>query len=171
MLPALRAGPSAVAVFEEKVQGCMPQMRWLCELYGGQINPFDPKREYEPEAILEKAYHHEQCDEKTVELYLQIQLDWLEWGAHHFPDCCLTTKQLYLDTINKIEAILREHPVEERKRELFRYFKVLYCCYYQYQESEKTKDYYQLCKEEGLCVMPYGDGYDVCMPQSAKSRI
>lgn len=134
-------------------QRCMPHMRWICQMYEGYYNPFDPKREYEPERILEQAYHHKQCDQKTVDMYLQIQLDWLRWGAHHFPDCCLTTKQLYFDTVNKIETIIKEHPVDVKQLDVFHYFTTLYTCYYQYEESGKTKDYYQICEDAGLQVI------------------
>ena len=33
--------------------------------------------------LLRRAYRHERCDARTVELYFCMLLDALDWGAHH----------------------------------------------------------------------------------------
>ncbi len=131
-------------------QQCMPHMRWICQLYGRYYNPFDQQRAYDSIVILEKAYQHEKCDQKTVDLYFQEHLYYLDWGAHHFPEGCLITKQCYFDIVNIAEKIIKEHTVDKALLDKFYCFTTLYQCYDQYKQENKKRDFYQICKEAGL---------------------
>lgn len=78
----------------------MPQMRWAVRIFGRYYNPHDPDQsELRTYDILEKAYEHPDCDQKTVELYPEKQVECLEFGAHHFPEECCITRENYEDTI------------------------------------------------------------------------
>lgn len=129
---------------------CMPHMRWIWQLYGRRYNPFDPQYTYDLYSILEQAYTHEKCDQKTVDLYFQERLGWLDWGAHHFPDCCLITKQAYLDTVHSAQEIMKNHAVNEALLDLFHDQCKLYECYYQYEAEGKKRDFDEICEQAGL---------------------
>lgn len=71
-------------------------------------------------------------------------------GAHHFPDCCLITKQHFLGTVNTAQEITRNHSVNEALLHVFHYQCKLYECYYQYEAEGKTRDFYEICEQAGL---------------------
>ena len=132
----------------------MPQMRFAYQIYGNRYNPFNPGYESDVYHILKKAYEHPQCDHKTAELYFQAQLDTLGWGAHHFPDGCIITKQLYLDTVSEAERILTEHSIRDELVHTFSDLHRLYQCYERFEASGKKCDFYRLCKESGISFYP-----------------
>ena len=131
----------------------MPQMRWIFELYNTHYNPFDPKGEYNTYKILEKAYIHSECDQKTVDLYFREQLKWLEWGAHHFPEGCIITKDSYEKTVKTAEKIISENYVCSYLKQAFEYFLKLYDCFYKYEDS--GEDFYKLCENEKIKFPTY----------------
>ncbi|MDE7242802.1 MAG: hypothetical protein K2O18_02330 [Oscillospiraceae bacterium] len=108
----------------------MPQLRWTYQVYGYAFNPFDPKCEVNPYQLLERAYQHRDCDAKTVELFFRAQIDWLDWGSHHFPDACIITRSAYEETVRTAESILLEKSVDEKLIKIFRYYCMLYQGYY-----------------------------------------
>ena len=132
----------------------MPQMRWAFELFGKYYNPHDPQNEHNPYYILEKAYNHPDCDQKTVDLYFNEQVDWLYWGAHHFPEGCIIAKDSYENTIKTAEKILLEKTVDPALVEEFGYYKKLYEIYYGWDESGRNGDFYGLCESAGLQFTP-----------------
>lgn len=132
----------------------MPQLRWAFQLFGKYYNPHDPKNETNPYYILEKAYAHPNCDQKTVDLYFNEQVDWLYWGAHHFPEGCIIAKDSYEYTVKTAEKILSEKPVDPALVEEFRYYKKLYEIYYGWSENGRNGDFYALCEAAGLEFTP-----------------
>ena len=132
----------------------MPQMRWAFQLFGKHYNPHDPKNENNPYNILEKAYSHPDCDQRTVDLYFNEQVDWLYWGAHHFPEGCIISKESCENTIKTAETILSENTVDPALVEEFEYYKKLYEIYYGWDENGRNGDFYALCESAGLEFTP-----------------
>ncbi len=131
----------------------MPHMRWIFQIYNTHQNPFDPKGEYNTYKILEKAYNHNDCDQKTVDLYFYEQIKWLEWGAHHFPEGCIITKESYEETVKTAEKIISERYVCLYLKEALDYFVKLYDCFYKYTDS--GEDFYKLCDEANIRFPTY----------------
>lgn len=129
----------------------MPQMRWAFQIFGKYYNPHDPKRtDLDPYNILEKAYEHPDCDQKTVDLYLGQQVDWLAFGAHHFPEGCCIARGEYEDTIRTAEKIIAEKQVPVQLAEETRYYKALYELYYKWSDGGRIGDFEELCVKERL---------------------
>ncbi len=128
----------------------MPHMRWAFQLYGKYYNPFNPQLELNMFKILKKAYHHKDCDSKTVELYFNELLEHLYWGAHHFPNGCIITKESYEKTVETAEMILAEKQVAQKLVETYRYYRKLYQCFDEYEKSKHEKDFYDLCERAGI---------------------
>ncbi len=130
--------------------GTMPHMRWTFQLYGKCYNPFDPQLELNMFKILQKAYEHRDCDQKTVDLYFNEILEQLYWGAHHFPDECIITKEAYEKAVETAEMILAEKQVPQKLLEIYIYYCKLYQCFYEYEESGCEKNFYELCERVGI---------------------
>ena len=96
-------------------------MRWAFQLFGKYYNPFDPQLELDMFKVLKKAYEHKDCDQKTVDLYFNEILERLYWGAHHFPDGCIITREAYEKTIKTAEMILAEKQVPQKSMEIYIY--------------------------------------------------
>lgn len=128
----------------------MPQMRWAFQIFGKYYNPHDPKCEHNPYHILKRAYAHEQCDEKTVELYFDAQIDFLWWGQHHFPEGCIITHEEFEDAVQTANKILSEKSVPPSLVEAFKYYVKLYEIYFNWQQNGRNGDFYELCEAEGL---------------------
>lgn len=129
----------------------MPQMRWAFQLFGRYYNPHDPKQtSLKPYDILAKAYEHPECDQKTVDLYLEQQVEWLSFGAHHFPDGCCIARESYEETIKTAERIIGEKPVPAVLAEETYYYKALYEMYYNWHDGGRNGDFAELCKAEGI---------------------
>ena len=58
----------------------MPELRWYYEIFRNDVKGSENAVEF-----LQEAYQSSECDEKTVNLLLNSELDFLGWGAHHFP--------------------------------------------------------------------------------------
>ena len=69
--------------------GEMPHLRWAHQICTRGL------RELDRDELLRRAYRHEHCDARTVELYFCMLLDALDWGAHHFPEGCLIERSCY----------------------------------------------------------------------------
>ncbi len=129
----------------------MPQMRWAFQIFGNYYNPHDPNQtNLDPYNILERAYRHPDCDQKTVHLYLKQQLDWLVFGAHHFPEGCCIAREEYDDTIRTAERIIAENDVPTNLAEETRYYKALYELYYKWSDGGRVGDFEELCASERL---------------------
>lgn len=133
----------------------MPQMRWAYQIYGKYHNPFNPNWEINMYDVLKRAYEHEKCDQKTVNMYFLKQIELLDWGAHHFPEGCIIEKQLYQDTVEEANKITMKHNVNPEYVEKLHFFIKLYQVFYEYVDSGRTKDYYKLCEEAGIYAHPY----------------
>ena len=127
----------------------MPQMRWTFQLFGKNYNPFDPNREIiNPYKILERAYNHKDCDNQTVDLYFSEQLEWLEWGAHHFPNGCIITKESYDKAVETAEKIIFENYVSPELKKRLVNMKKLYQCFYDFKKN--GGDFYKICEDSGI---------------------
>lgn len=128
----------------------MPHMRWIYQLYGRYYNPFDPQYENNLYLILQQAYAHPACDQQTVDLYFHAQLDILDWGAHHFPDCCLITEQTYAEVVQQANQIMQDHCVSQRLLEEFDLYLKEYDCYRKFLRMGKQGDFMQMCRQAGI---------------------
>ncbi|MCX4356239.1 MAG: hypothetical protein OSJ43_08445 [Oscillospiraceae bacterium] len=129
----------------------MPQMRWAVQIFGRYYNPHDPNRDnLNTYDILEKAYEHPDCDQKTVDLYLKKQVERLEFGAHHFPEGCCITREDYEDTIKTAERIIAERKAPEQLTAEVGYFKALYELYYKWIDGGRAGDFTELCADIGV---------------------
>ncbi|MCM1128092.1 MAG: hypothetical protein NC429_16685 [Lachnospiraceae bacterium] len=128
----------------------MPHMRWAFQLFEKCYNPFDSKLELDMVEVLEKAYNHKDCDQKTVDLYFNEILEQLYYGSHHFPDGCIITREAYEKAIKTAEMILADKQVPQKLVETYLYYHKLYQCFYEYEESGREKDFYELCENAGI---------------------
>lgn len=128
----------------------MPQMRWAYLLGGRYYNPFDPNLEQDPYDVLKRAYEHPDCDQKTVELYFESQIDELGFGAHHFPDGCCIAREVYLEDVKTAEKILSEHTLPPEFSEELEYYKTLYRVYFEWSDNGRKGDFDELIKAAGI---------------------
>ena len=128
----------------------MPQLRWAYELGGRYYNPFDPNLEQDPYDILKNAYEHPNCDQKTVELYFEDQLDDLGFGAHHFPEGCCIAREAYEEDVRIAEMILSEHELPPEFVEELEFYKTLYRVYFEWHDGGRTGDFQKLCEAAGI---------------------
>lgn len=126
-------------LMQECEKNNMPQMRWTFQLFGKY-----------PHDILERAYAHKECDQKTVELYFNEQIDCLWLGQHHFPEGCLITHKEFEDTVNIANKILTENAVNPSLIAEFQYYVKLYHIYFKWEKNGKIDDFYELCRKENL---------------------
>lgn len=128
----------------------MPQLRWAFQLFGTYYNPHDPACEHNHYHNLERAYAHEQCDQQTISLYFEAQVNHLWWGQHHFPEGCIITKADFEATVHTAYNILSEKPVDPSLTAAFEYYVKLYHIYFHWIENGRNGDFYELCQKEGL---------------------
>lgn len=125
----------------------MPQMRWMFQIFRRYHTN---QTELDPYNMLEKAYVHPDCDQKTVNLYLEEQVACLEFGAHHFPEGCCIAREEYEDTIKTAEKIIAEKEVPAHLAEETRYYKALYELYYKWSDGGRIGNFEELCVSERL---------------------
>ena len=128
----------------------MPQMRWAFEIFGRYYNPHDPTGERNPYEILERAYAHELCDQKTVDLYFQEQINFLCWGQHHIPEGSLITREEFEGVVQVANNVLGENSVAPSLVERFHYYVKLYQIYFDWFEKGRKGDFREICRECGL---------------------
>lgn len=128
----------------------MPQMRWMYQIFGNYYNPHDKEHTNDPYHILELAYTHEECDQETVNLYFNEQVESLWWGQHHFPEGCLITKEDFNNIVQRANRILSEKSVDASLVESFRYYEKLYKIYFDWVENGREPDFYEICEAEGI---------------------
>ena len=124
----------------------IPQLRWTYELYS--YNPFD--RKFNSFEMLKKAFCHKDCDQKTIDLYFEHLISRLDWGAHHFPQGCIIKRSTYEKTLRECHEILAHRSISSHQISELMYFEKLYKCFYEYEESGDTKDFYKLCQDNGI---------------------
>ncbi len=132
-------------LYNECLKNKMPHLRWYYQLYKNDKVGFEYAFDF-----LEKAYQHNDCDDKTVTLLFDSLLDHLWWGSHHFPDGCLLEKEIVETTINQCEKIIAEKTVAKELVDALEYYKKLYICYYKFAEEGRTKSFEHYCKQENL---------------------
>ena len=128
----------------------MLQMRWFFQIFGNRYNPHDRKMEHDPYCILERAYMHEQCDQQTVDLYFNAQIDFLWWGQHHFPEGCIIAREAYEKTVQTADKILSEKTVDPSLVDAYKYYVNLYQIYYDWHDTGRNGDFGELCEAAGI---------------------
>ncbi len=68
---------------------------------------------------------------------------------NNFFRICIT-KEEFENIAEKANKILSEKSVEPQFTEEFEYYVKLYQIYFEWQENNRNKDFYEQCKEEGL---------------------
>ena len=128
--------------------GEMPHLRWAYQICAHGL------RELGRDELLRRAYRHERCDERTVELYFCMLLDALDWGAHHFPESCLIERSCYEQLTSEARDVREKHEISARLNLEFEYLVKLYECYFEFKSRGGEVDFYELCKEAGLNFAP-----------------
>lgn len=145
-------------VFDYLIGECeknkMPQMRWEYQLFGKYYNPHDRECEHDPYEILKRAYDHPECDQQTVDLYFNAQLNELGFGAHHFPEGCCIAREYYRECVEICEKILSEKTVSEEMRQEFFEYKTLYEIYYKWNDNGRVGRFDEICRKAGLDFAP-----------------
>lgn len=132
-------------LYAECLENKMPQLRWFYELYRN-----DKEVCREAVDMLERAYSNADRDKKTVELLFASWLDVLSWGAHHFPDGCIITKETMINAVEQCKKIISENEVDEKSTKELQYYEVLYQCYYKFESEGKVRSFQEYCNEAGL---------------------
>nr|WP_315058820.1 hypothetical protein [uncultured Campylobacter sp.] len=133
--------------------GEMPHLRWAYQICTRGL------RELDRNELLRRAYRHEHCDVRTVELYFCMLLDALDWGAHHFPEDCLIERSYYEQLTREARDVMQKHEISARLNLEFEYFVKLYECYFEFKSRDGEVDFYALCKEVGLNFAPVKSFY------------
>ncbi|GAA0075864.1 hypothetical protein UT300005_02420 [Clostridium sp. CTA-5] len=116
----------------------MPQIRWYYEFFD------------KDDKIIEKAYSHQECDDRTIQLYFTSLLTKLDWGAHHFPEGCLITLDTYNKVVNKCDILLHKHRIDKPLIEDFNYYNRLYNMWWKYRESDRIKSFNEWCQNHNV---------------------
>lgn len=132
-------------LYAECLENKMPQLRWFYELY--RNDNFGVKYATN---MLEKAYLSVSCDKKTVELLFNSWIETLAWGAHHFPDGCIITKETMERAVKQCKKIISEKEVDENLKAELHYFEILYQCYYNFEKEGKKRDFKEYCDEANI---------------------
>ena len=126
------------------IAGEMPHLRWAYQICMRGLHELGGNE------LLRRAYRHERCDARTVELYFCMLLDALDWGAHHFPEGCLIERAYYEQLTSEARDVREKHEISARLNLEFEYFVKLYECYFEFKSRGGEVDFYALCKEAGL---------------------
>ena len=133
--------------------GKMPHLRWAYQICTRGL------RELDRNELLRRAYRHEHCDARTVELYFCMLLDALDWGAHHFPEGCLIERSYYEQLTSEARDAREKHEISAWLNLEFEYFVKLYECYFEFKSRGGEVDFCALCKEAGLNFAPVKSFY------------
>lgn len=136
-------------LYSECLENKMPQLRWFYELY--QNDRFGVIYAKE---MLHRAYLSEDCDQKTVDLLFDYWLGVLAWGAHHFPEGCIITKEAMCNAVEQCKKIISEKEVDEKWKAELHYFEILYQCYYKYENDGRSKSFDEYCNEANIDFQP-----------------
>ncbi len=135
------------------IAGEMPHLRWAYQICMRGLHELGRGE------LLRRAYRHERCDERTVELYFCMLLDALDWGAHHFPEGCLIERAYYEQLTSEARDVMQKHKICAQLNLKFEYFVKLYECYFEFKSRGGEVDFYALCKEAGLNFTPVKSFY------------
>nr|WP_314748402.1 hypothetical protein [uncultured Campylobacter sp.] len=135
------------------IAGEMPHLRWAYQICMRGLH------ELGRDELLRRAYRHERCDERTVELYFCMLLDALDWGTHYFPEGCLIERARYEQLIRKARDVREKHEISARLNLEFEYFVKLYECYFEFKSRGGEVDFYALCEKAGLNFAPVKSFY------------
>ena len=101
------------------ISGQTPHLRWAYQICTRVLQELDRNE------LLRSAYRHERCDARTVEMLL----DALDCGTHHFPEGCLIERTRYERLIREARDVREKHEISARLNLEFEYFVKLYECY------------------------------------------
>ena len=132
-------------LYSECLKDKMPQLRWFYELY--RNDKFGVKYAVD---MLKKAYLSDDCDKKTIELLFDSYLEILGWGAHHFPEGYIITKEAMRNAVKQCKRIISEKEIDERLKAKLQYYECLYTCYYRYIDEGKNRSFQEYCNEAGI---------------------
>lgn len=132
-------------LYSKCLENKMPQLRWFYELY--RHDKIGVEYAYE---MLEKAYIHEMCDEKTVELLFDFWIEILSWGAHHFPEGCIISEEAMENAVKHCKEIIDEKKIDEGRKAQLQYYEMLYSCYYKFVEEGRKRDFEEYCEEVNI---------------------
>ena len=135
------------------IAGQMPHLRWAYQICAHGLGELDK------DELLRRAYRHERCDARTVELYFCMLLDTLDWGAHHFPEGCLIERAYYEQLIREARDVTQKHEISARLNLEFEYLVKLYECYFEFKSRGGEVDFYALCEKAGLNFAPVKSFY------------
>ena len=114
----------------------MPHMRWHYQLTANIDS-------------LDRAYSHEHCDKKTVELLFSKRIDGLYWGSHHFPDCNIISDEYEKSLFNDCESMIKKHSIPKKLQIDFYYYQELYRLYHLYGKNSHG-DFDKFCEDNNL---------------------
>ena len=126
------------------ITGQMPHLRWAYQICARSLRGLDK------DELLRSAYRHERCDARTVEMLL----DALDWGTHHFPEGCLIERAYYGQLTREARDVREKHEISARLNLEFEYFVKLYECYFEFKSRGGEVDFYALCEKAGLNFAP-----------------
>ena len=135
------------------IAGEMPHLRWAYQICAHGL------RELDKNDLLRRAYRHERCDARTVELYFCMLLDALDWGAHHFPEGCLIERAYYEQLTREARDVMQKHEISARLNLEFEYLIKFYECYFEFKSRGGEVDFYALCEKAGLNFAPVKSFY------------
>ena len=135
------------------IAGAMPHLRRAYQICARSLRGLDK------DELLRRAYRHERCDARTVELYFCMLLDALDWGAHHFPEVCLIERAYYEQLIREARDVMQKHEISARLNLQFENLVKLYECYFEFKSCGGEVGFYALCKEAGLNFAPVKSFY------------
>lgn len=112
----------------------MPHLRWYYEMFNSPMIY----------SMLDDAYAHKDCDQKTVELMFSSQITTLFWGAYHLNEGRISIDQpKYLLTIDLCQKIINDNkfPVPENLLRQYKLFKDVYNAYYKFSREDKIDEF------------------------------
>ena len=131
------------------ISGQTPHLRWAYQICTRVLQELDRNE------LLRSAYRHERCDARTVEMLL----DALDCGTHHFPEGCLIERARYERLIREARDVREKHEISARLNLEFEYFVKLYECYFKFKSRGGEVDFYALCEKAGLNFAPVKSFY------------
>jgi len=106
----------------------MPHLRWHYEIS-------------ENVEMLNKAYRHEDCDEKTVELMAYHYFDCFEQGLYDIQNGIFAKEQYHNRLLDEINEFIQRHSMENTHwQEAHEYYRELFSNWHKYN-SENTSQY------------------------------
>lgn len=114
----------------------MPHLRWHYQL--------TQNRE-----MLEKAYAHDERDERTVGLMASARFEDLLHGAHHFPHSCLFDKETCDRLLEETGRLVERHDLRKEFKELHLAYKDLYADWWAHDREKPDCGFDEWCARQG----------------------